>query len=82
MKQFQWLLIGGEGHGQTLWMSHGSRVVYPCKASFERQLYEGQNYLSDGQLFRIGTHNATSDQMSLIPQLIKKTKLAALAGDG
>ena len=73
-----WLLIGGEGHGQTFLISDDSRLTFPCKNSFESQLYEGKNYLNNSQLFRVGIHNATTEQMSLIPRLITKTKLTAL----
>lgn len=78
MKPIQWLLIGGEGHGKTLWIAQGSRVSYPCKHSYDTQLYDGQNYLNDGKLYRIGLHNATQEQRAEIPTLIMETRLSPI----
>lgn len=72
----QWLLIGGPGHGETLW-TDSATVYYPGKC-LENYLYTGNDYVHDGKLYRIGVHNAVSEQMSAIPELINKTKLQAL----
>lgn len=78
MKPIQWLLIGGEGHGQTLWIKGGTSVRYPCKGSLSHLLYEGKDYLSEGKLFRIGMCQETSEQVAQIPSLIVGKQLNAL----
>lgn len=75
MKPIQWLLIGGEGHGKTLWIKAGNSVCYPCKNSFDTQEYVGKDYVHHGQIFRIGEHNATPEQVAQIPRLIVETQL-------
>lgn len=96
MTPIQWLLIGGSGHGVTLWIKQGGRVRYIPPLSkdvleltdpgahvgdIRYQLYEGENYLSEGRLYRIGTHQATPSQRDEIPGLIKQTRLASITGD-
>ncbi len=76
MEQIQWLLIGGEGHGETLWIKAGNAVVYPIKDSLENQQYLGSDYLHEGKLYRVGRHNPTPEETARIPALIVETKLA------
>ena len=73
MNLVQWLLVGGPGHGQVLWIKAGTNVIYP--RSGEVFLYEGENYLCEGRLYRIGCHNPTSIQRAEISILIHATKL-------
>jgi hypothetical protein len=78
VRPIQWLLIGGEGHGLTLWVKAGGTVRYSCKDG-SMQEYEGRSYLSEGKLFRIGVHQATSEQLAQIQCLIAENQLDALA---
>lgn len=75
MSNTQWLLIGGEGHGKTLWIKGGNSVAYPIKNGCATQQYSGQNYLHDGNFYRIGLHNATPEDQAQIPALIGETKM-------
>lgn len=75
MKMIQWLLIGGEGHGEKLWIKAGNSVLYPFKNSLDVQEYVGKDYLHHGQIFRFGEHNATPEQIAQIPRLIVESKL-------
>lgn len=78
MKQTQWLLIGGEGHGRTLWIKGGTTVLFPMKHGYANQRYEGGDYYHDGKFFQLGLHNPTPDQRDEIPALIAETKLSPL----
>lgn len=77
MKPIQWLLIGGEGHGKTLWIAQGSRVLFGINSN-EARIYDGENYLNDGRLYRVGLHNATPEQRAQIPTLIMETRLSPI----
>jgi len=78
MAQTQWLLIGGEGHGKTLWIKGGTSVTYPKKRGFENQHYEGCRYLHNGKEFQLGLHNPTDDERAQVSALIVETKLAPI----
>lgn len=69
----QWLLIGGPAHGTTLWISHGARVLH------RGEIYEGENYLHDGRLYRVGRHAPVAAEADQICNLIESTRLRAIA---
>ena len=75
MKPIQWLLIGGPFHGETVWIKQGSRVL------LSGVLYDGENYLDQGKLYRIGLHSPSFDQRAEVSRLIAETYLAHIAGD-
>jgi hypothetical protein len=79
MKNIQWLLIGGVAHGKTLWIKGGNSVNFPIENSFAVQQYVGENYVHDGQLYRIGLHNPTIEEVKKIPLLITEVKLEPLS---
>lgn len=72
MTPIQWLLIGGQQHGKTLWIKYGSRVISG------EQIYEGENYLHEGKLYRIGSFMPTMDQRAEIDILIKRERLTPI----
>jgi hypothetical protein len=71
----QWLLIGGTCDGKAVWIKQGSRVL--CGGT----LYEGQNYLHNGKLYRIGVLDPNAPAPSQVGNLIDNLKLAHIAGD-
>ena len=76
----QWLFIGGESHGQTLWLSpEDFCVALACNASLETQRYQRETYTINGQLFCIGVHDLNSVQAYDNPRLIEETKLVPFA---
>lgn len=83
MTEVQWLLIGGDSHGKTLWVKGGDTVicrsvVYPAKTGLELQQYDYCDYLHDWKMFRIGLHNPTPEQRAEIPRLIDEKRLTAM----
>lgn len=74
MTPIQWLLIGGAAHGRTVWIKYGDRVA--C----DGDLYEGENYLSQGAPYRIGVCRPTAAQRSEVPGLIATTGLVRIVG--
>jgi len=76
MKPIHWLLVGGEGHGKSIWIKGGTSVRYP--ASITTLLYEGITYAYLGKLYRLGIFNATDVEMSQIPDLINQHQLEAV----
>lgn len=78
MKQTQWLLIGGDGHGKTLWIKGGNSVLFPMKHSYANQRYEGSEYCHGRRFFQLGLCDPTPEQRDEIPALIVETKLSPL----
>jgi len=73
MSPIQWLLIGGPAHGTTVEITQGARVL--CQG----QIYEGENYLHDGRLYRIGRHAPVAAEADQICNLIQSKRLRAIA---
>lgn len=70
----QWLLIGGPHNGKTLWIKQGSRV------SYGGTVYQGQNYLHNGRLYRIGFIDPSDLEPAKVSRLIEDTNLSHIAG--
>ena len=73
-RNIQWLLIGGPHDGETLWIKQGSRVAY------DGTVYQGQNYLHGGRLYRVGFVDPNDLEPSKVARLIRETELAHIAG--
>ncbi len=70
----QWLLIGGEHNGKTMWIKQGGRV------SCGGVIYNGQNYLSNGRLYRIGFVDPNDLLPSKVDAMIRAADLTHIAG--
>lgn len=70
----QWLLIGGPSHGTTVWIKSGARVLSGGA------IYNGQNYLHDGDLYRIGYIDQKDVDSGLVGRLIELKKLTPVGG--
>ena len=70
----QWLLVGGPCDGKTLWIKQGSRV------NCEGTVYQGQNYLHNGRLYRVGHVDPNDLETGRVAGLIDETKLRHIAG--
>lgn len=80
MKSIQWLLLGGPGHGKTVWIKAGGAVLYPGPRGKMPTRYQGENYLYNGRLYRVGRCDEKISE-ALIDGLIQDTKLNHIAGD-
>ena len=80
MKPIQWLMLGGPGHGKTVWIKAGGAVLYPGPRGRLPTHYQGENYLYNGRLYRIGRCDEKVSE-ALIDGLIQDTKLNHIAGD-
>lgn len=72
--EIQWLLIGGPRDGQTVWIVQGDHVTV------DGVVYQGQNYLDNGRLYRVGFLNPNDLLPSRVRYLIHKTGVQQLAG--
>ena len=72
--EVQWLLIGGPSHGTTVWIKSGARVLSGGA------IYEGRNYLHNGELYRIGYVNEQDLNTGFVPRLIELKKLTPVGG--
>lgn len=70
----QWLFVGGPHDGKTLWIKQGGRVAY------DGAVYQGQNYLYNGRLYRVGFIDPNDLTPSKVAKLIAETGLAHIAG--
>lgn len=71
----QWLFVGGPRHGDTLWIKHGSSVRLS-----DGTVYQGQNFLFNGRLYRIGVVDPNAAQPSAVAQLLRDKQVQHIAG--
>lgn len=77
VKPIAWLLVGGSHHGEVVNITQGTCAV----AGDDRTLYHGQNYNTNGRLYRIGVcSKATSNDRAGIDILIAEKQLRPIAG--
>jgi hypothetical protein len=70
----QWLLIGGPSHGTAVWIKAGSRVMSGGV------IYEGRNYLHDGDLYRVGYVDEKDLDSGIVGRLIVEKRLEPVGG--
>lgn len=79
MAATEWLLIGGPANGKKVTILHGGTVKW---AGYNRNdwLYQGQNYLHRGRLYRIGVVDPNDAEPSKVARMIDESGLRPLDG--
>lgn len=80
MKPVPWLLVGGPRHGTLLTLKYGVAVI--TRDFGVETLYAGENYNTNGRLYRIGVcSQTTNNDRAQIDTLIAEKQLRPIAGD-
>lgn len=74
MAATEWLLIGGPADGKKVTVLHGETVKW-AGDNGEDWMYQGQNYLHRGRLFRIGVLDPNDAVPSKVARMIDESGL-------
>lgn len=79
MAATEWLLIGGPANGKKVTILHGETIKWPGDNGND-WLYQGQNYLHRGRMYRIGVVDANDTDPSKAARMIDETGLRPIDG--
>lgn len=76
MAETEWLLIGGPANGKKVTILRGGIV----KWAGDDWLYQGQNYLHRGRMYRIGVVYPNDAEPGKVARMIDETGLRPIDG--
>ena len=80
MAATEWLLIGGPANGKKVTILYSGEVKWAGDNGNDR-LYQGQNYLHRGHLYRIGVVDPNDAEPSKVARMIDESGLRPMGSD-